>query len=466
MRKRLPFSWLAVGLLGCGGVSGPPAPRLIEGGGVGDGKISSALNVYVTDEDSRAVLSGASVRVGESSSATPCTVLTDSTGLAKFVTADCASLKGPATITVSIAGYSPVTWIGINAANVTIPLKATVPVAVDTATASGTISGWASLPVPPANHQTLALVSYSQTNDLGDRRNEIAQGMRNVNINGTNYPIQSNVCVINAAVSDCAWTLTTRTGQQVHYAVIVDQYDNLTPDLKTDDTYTVTGYAIKTGLDFAKGDMKTGETLTMIADADMQTFTAAFPSLPSGMDFMGAFPALELGAEGRIPFTTPALDMTHTSTRVPKLTGALAGKAYSLIAQAQDATDVKQPATLAWLHDVDVNSTVAVSNWLPPPSNISVLSGTYAFSAVAGATVHGGEIQNMLGERVWGITIFDGPTSFTLPGLSPDPIPVGTVNFQVQALQIPGTDIGNFKIDDIKQKITAISSDVFTFTHQ
>jgi len=40
------------------------------------------------------------------------------------------------------------------------------------------------------------------------------------------------------------------------------------------------------------------------------------------------------------------------------------------------------------------------------------------------------------------------------------------VNFQVQALQIPGTDIGNFKIDDIKQKITAISSDVFTFTHQ
>jgi len=105
MRKLLPFSWLAVGVLGCGGVSGPPAPRLIEGGGVGDGKISSALNVYVTDEDSRAVLSGASVRVGESSSATPCTVLTDSTGLAKFVTADCASLKGPATITVSIAGY-------------------------------------------------------------------------------------------------------------------------------------------------------------------------------------------------------------------------------------------------------------------------------------------------------------------------------------------------------------------------
>jgi hypothetical protein len=465
MRKRLPFTWLAVGLLGCGGVSGPPAPRLIEGGGVGDGKISSALNVYVIDEDSGAVLASASVRVGESSSTTPCTVLTDSTGVAKFATADCPSLKGPATITASVAGYTPATWIGVNAANVTIPLRATVPAAVETATVSGTITGWASLPVPPANHQTLALIAYSQTNDLGDRRNEITQGMRNVNVNGTNYPIASNLCVINAAVSDCNWTLTTRTGPQAHVAIIVDQ-DTKGNNVDADDTFTVTGYAIKTGLDFVKDDAKTGESLAMIADADMQTFTASFASLPSGMDFMGGFPALELGAEGRIPFTTPALDMMHTSTRVPKLTGALAGKAYSLIAQAQDAIDMKEPSTLAWRHDVDINSTVAVSNWLPPPSSISVLSGTYAFSAVAGATVHGGEIQNMLGDRVWSITIFDGPTSFTLPGLSPDPIPVGTVNFQATALQIPGTDIGNFKIDDIKEKITAISSDVFTFTHQ
>ena len=50
----------------------------------------------------------------------------------------------------------------------------------------------------------------------------------------------------------------------------------------------------------------------MIADADMQPFTASFASLPSGMDYMGAFPALELGAEGRIAFTLPALDMART----------------------------------------------------------------------------------------------------------------------------------------------------------
>ena len=94
-----------------------------------------------------------------------------------------------------------------------------------------------------------------------------------------------------------------------------------------------------------------------------------------------------------------------------------------------------------------------------------VTSGTYAFTAVAGATLHGGEIRNMLGDRVWSITILDGSTSFTLPGLSNDPIPVGTVMFEASALQIPGTDLGNFTIDDVKDKIAAIASDVVMFTH-
>jgi hypothetical protein len=411
------------------------------------------------------VLSSASVRVGASSSSTPCTLLTDSTGLAKFDTGACPSLGGPATITVSTFGYSPATWIGVNAANVTIPLRPTVPAAVATATASGTIAGWSSMPVPQANHQTLALIAYSQTNDLGNRANEIMQGMRNVNVNGTNFAIASNLCVINAAVSDCNWILTTRTGPQAHIGIIVDQ-DNKGTSVDTDDTFTVTGYAMKTGLVFAKDEVKTGETLEMIADTDMQTFTASFPSsLPSGMNYMGAFPTLELGAEGRIAFTTPALDMTRTSTRVPKLTGALAGKAYNLIATAQDDVGVKKPSTLAWLHGVNINATVALSSWLPPPSNVSVTNGTYAFSAVAGATLQGGEIRNMLGDRVWSITIFDGSTSFTLPGLSFDPIPVGTVVFDASALQIPGTDLGNFKIDDLKENISAISSDVVMFTH-
>jgi hypothetical protein len=464
MRRLLSFTFLAAVLVvGCGGVSGPPEPRLIPGGGVGDGAINGHLYVHVIDEETDAVLSSASVRVGASSDPTPCMLLTDSTGLAKFEPDACDSLKGPVTLTVSAPGYAPATWIGVNGANITLPLRPTNPLAVPTATVSGTIAGWANLPVPPANHQTLALIGYSGSDRLGDRANELMQGTRTIIIGATSRPIEANLCVHNSAISDCNWQLITRTGPQAHIAFIVDHFDNNTA-IETDDTFTVTGYAIKTGLSFAANEAATGETLQMIPDADMQTFTASFPSLPSGMNFMGAFPALELGAEGRIGLTIPALDMSRTTTRVPKLTGALADAHYSLIAVAQDAMDQARPSTLAWVHDVNVASTVALSSWLPPPSNISVTNGTYSFSAVPGATIQGGEIQDANGNRVWSITVFDGSTSFTLPGLSSDPLPAGTLTFEASAMQIPGVKVDNFTIEDVRSKIAAISNDFVTFT--
>jgi hypothetical protein len=448
---------------GCGGVSGPPAPRLIPGGGVADGKVDGNLYVHVTDEETREVISSASVRVGDSSDPTPCVLVTDSTGLAKFEPDGCPGLKGPVTVTVSATGYATTTWIGVNGTNLTIPIRDTSPPPVATATVSGTISGWANLPVPPMNHQTLALIAASSSDTLGDRADNLTQGTRDVLAGGASYTIPSNLCVLNQGASDCNWTLTTRTGAQAHVALIVDQ-DTKGTDADADDTFTFTGMAIKTGLDFAKDDVATGETLTMLADADLQTFTASFGSLPSGLDYMGGFPALELGKDGRIGLTLPALDMTHTTTRVPKLTGALVGAHYSLIAQAQDSQTQKRPSSLAWLHQVDVASTVALSSWLAPPSNISVTAGTYSFSAAPGATLHGGEIQSLDG-RVWSITIFDGTTSFTLPGLSPDPLPVGMLTFEASALQIPGIDLGNVKLDDARDKISGIANDFVIFTH-
>src|SRR5262245_50860210 len=447
----------AILAVSCGGVSGPVEPKMIEGGGIADGKIGGNLFVYVIDEETRAVMSSATVRVGESSDPSPCEVLTDSTGLAKFQADNCAGLKGPVTMTITATGYAPVTWIGVNGTNVTVPIRNSNPPPVATATVSGTISGFGSLPVPAMHHQTLALIAASQSDTLGDRANDLPQGTRNVPVGDQLFPIPSNLCVLNQLANDCNWTLTTRTGKQAHVALIVDQFDNNTPDVDTDDTFTLTGLAIKTGLDFIPDQIATGETLTMLTDGDMQTFTASFASLPSGMDFMGGFPALELGEEGRIAFILPALDMTHTTSRVPKLSGALADAHYSLIAQAQDAENQARPSSLGWVHNADVGSTVALASWLAPPSNILVNGGTYSFSKVADATVQGAEIQNIDGKRVWSITIFDGTTSFTLPGLSPDPLPVGSLTFEASAIRIPGTDVNNFKLDDARDKITAIA---------
>ena len=61
-----------------------PEPHIIPGGGIGDGPIRGALNVYVIDEDTRNVLSSAAVRVGAADETEPCEALTDSTGLASL----------------------------------------------------------------------------------------------------------------------------------------------------------------------------------------------------------------------------------------------------------------------------------------------------------------------------------------------------------------------------------------------
>jgi hypothetical protein len=456
---------LALALPACGGttVSAPPAPRLIPGGGAGDGPIAGHLFVHVTDDNTRAPVAGAAVRVGESAASSPCLASSDSTGLASFDSAACPMLGGKQSVTASAAGYVPSTLIGVNATNVTMTLRATGQPVVDTASVTGTIAGWAALPAPAPQHNTLGIVGASQTRGLGDAANNIAQGTRNITI--LQLPIPANACVRNALVDDCNWRLTTRTGAQAHYAIVLDQDTKGTPNDGSDDTFTVIAWAIKTGLSFNQGDTVTGESLTLLTDAEMQPFAVSFPSPPAGLDAITALPLLDLGAAGRIVIVSPVLDLTHTMSRVPRLAGALAGARYDLLAKAQDAANKDQPATLSWLHGVNPSVTVTAKPWLPPPAALTATAGRYGFGATAGADLTAVEFANPGGDRVWSVTILDGSTAFTLPGLMPDPLPAGMVAMTVSAIQVPGVDLANFNNDDARDTLTALASDRLVFTH-
>jgi hypothetical protein len=453
-----------VGLLGCGGVSGPPMPRLIPGGGLGDGAIDGHLYVHVADEDTRAAIPDATVRVG-AGAASPCTAFTDVTGLASFTPETCPGLKGPQTATLTATGYAPATVIGFDAVNLTGTLRPTVRADVPTATVSGTIAGWDTLPAPALGHQTLALIGYSQAPDLGDRTNDIQQGKRQVSLGAAAMvEIPANICVRNLLANDCGWTLKTRTGPQAHYAIILDQ-DSRGTDDDSDDTMTVIGWAFRTNLTFAAGQTAGDEMLTMIAATELQAMSAAFSAMPAGLTSVVSYPMLNLGAAGRIPVLLPALDLTHTQTQVPKLTGELSGATYDLIAQARSSAGDDVPGSLAWLRGIDITKTVSVSSWLATPSVVAVAGGNYSFGAASGATIHSADIESTDGERLWAVTIFDGSTSFSLPTLSPDPIPAGSARLKVSALKIPGVDLHNVAFDDVKNDITALSTNAITFTH-
>jgi hypothetical protein len=454
----------------------PPAePHIIPGGGIADGPIRGALSVYVIDEDTRDVLSSAAVRVGAADEQEPCDALTDSTGLARFQSSGgtpdgggaggCKLLTKPVTLTVSATGHAPTTWIGCDGSNVTIALRAISTPALGRATVTGTIGGWDTLPAPALNHQRLAVIGASTNPDLSDRANNLDQGTRAVDVAGTDYTIDipSNICVRNALVDDCNWALTTHAGPQAHYAILLDQ-DTKGTDDDADDTTTITGWAIKTGLSFAGGTTTGAERLEMIADSDMQSFAATFAAGPSGLDYVIAYPVLDLGTDGRITIVLPTLDKTSMMTRVPKLIGPLAGGRYDMLATARDDATKAQPATITWLRGVNPSATTAVSSWLPPPTAIAMTGGRFSFTPVTGATVHGAELQTMDGQRLWSITIFDGTTSFTLPGLSPDPLPLGTIKFAVSALRIPGVDLKDVAFDDLADVLTDISTDEITYS--
>lgn len=313
----------------------------------------------------------------------------------------------------------------------------------------------------------------SQTPNLGDLSNNIQQGTRDVSLGGTalTATIPANACVKNVLADDCNWQLVTHTGPQAHYAIIVDDDENGTDDM-SDDIITPVGWALLTGLTLTAGQTVVSETLPAVAPGDLQPFTAAFPPLPAGMTYFNAYPTIELpGGVGRIPAVVPTLGATVTMTSVPKLTGSttagLAGGSYDLLAQAQATQTASEPATLDWMHGVNAGATVTLAPWLSPPTAITAQSGRYSFVPTTGATVHGAEFKDpQTGNRTWSVTIFNGSSMFTLPGLSPDPLttPNGMDTLTVTALMIPGISLTDVAFNDATQKLTGLASDQITFT--
>src|SRR5688572_23454026 len=110
-------------LVGCGNDVGmepdavpepqPVEPRVIAGGGIGDGPVDGVVNLHVIDDVTRTPIANATVRVGTVDGTT------NSSGL--FIAQ--GDLAGAQTIVVKANGYRSEVWVGANGANVTINLE-------------------------------------------------------------------------------------------------------------------------------------------------------------------------------------------------------------------------------------------------------------------------------------------------------------------------------------------------------
>jgi hypothetical protein len=426
MRALLMVAVGAAGLaLGC---SNDVDPRVIAGGGVGDGEIDGEVNVYVINSRTEEPIAGAKVAIGETEKTT------DAKGLVVF-----SDVEGAQTIAVLADGYRSGVWVDVNGANVTMPLqpRKSTP---DQATMSGTIAGWSNITVP-SGHYKLGIVTYSQTDDLGDPANSIMT------------PNNANGCV---GANECAWTVNTRTGTVTLIAIIldVDAHGTLEP---SDDTRSVIGYAYKSGIIVAAGVNQQGHALDLIEAGNLETVTLDTGTPPPGLPELISIPGIEISDDEilQLPLFI-LLPKDTTSFLVPKRTAFGPDATYRLTAIAQ-TTSGGAGAQSVLLRQGLTDPNLVAGTWLIPPVNISGTRTTISFDPVTTARAHSAVWRDETGDDLLEITVFDAKTgSLEVPNLVALPSS-GTVTARVNAFGAD-FDVNDFSLEEDSDLLWGIAA--------
>ncbi len=429
------FTLLALATIGCGSStgSGPdaytgnhPPPRVIAGGGIGDGAIDGVVNLYVIDDLTRQPVAGATVRVGGMDGTT------DATGL--FV-AD--NVEGPQTVSVAAGGYRSELWLGANGANMTIDVKLAADPATTSANLSGSITGFDAITVPTGHHKA-AIVAYSQDDKATDAENNLATAFN------------ANICDTGLATGTCSFTVTARTGHVALLAMILDHDLNGTPLDASDDKYTIIGWAARTGLVVADGVPQTGVTLSMVPVGQLATIAVSLGSPP--LTSTAALVGLELGDDGvaylPMPVSAAAPSILGPALAAfPNATYRLLGFSTAGIGNVPQAAIVQRGQS---------STSLAAPAWLAPTADLSLTRTGGSWSTVAGALVQGASFDSDATHHLLNVTAFDGSTSFVITDVVALPT-TGTLSGKGNALG--GTlDLMNFSIDADLAKVTAFSS--------
>jgi len=446
---RSPIFVCILSLVACGndsvdpGPDGPsgnrPDPRVIAGGGIGDGAIDGVVNLYVIDDTARTPIANAEVRVGAVAGTT------DATGL--FVA---EGVVGPQDIVVKAPSRRAEMWLAANGANITVNLElmnvGTPPSANLTGSITGLVTG-----TLPANHAMLAIVSYSQTDDLGDPANELAQP-------AGSGGLPQNLCFVTLAADPCAFTVTSRTGKVALVAAIFD-FDTKGTATEADDTQVLVGWAVRQGITVVASSNQTVPSMSLVPVAMTQTMTVDFGTPPANLTQRGALLGIDLGDEGvlQLPaFVTPAAP----TLLAPKLAAISGATGFRLTGIASDGA-VTDAAQSVVLRRALTGTTLAAGEWLSPPTGVSLTKTGGSWTNSPGATVHGVEFTQG-GTNLLNVTTFDSSqATFTLPDLLL-PLPSGAITATLNAIGADGLDPNSFSLDADRDKLDRVGAQAKT----
>jgi hypothetical protein len=415
-----------------------PPPRVIAGGGIGDGAIDGVVNLYVIDDKTRMPIPNATVRVGSIDG------VTDATGL--FVA---TSVVGPQTVIAKATGYRSEVWFGANGANMTIDLQVADQPAPGHADLSGQITGFAGITVP-AGHAKVATIVYSQSDDLGDAANNLPTAN------------DKNTCRAVNPGDGCTFTVTARTGHVGLIAAIFDRDGKGTSD-PNDDTMTLIRWAYRPGITVTDGVNQTAQDLTLINTGNVGSQTVDFGVPPAALSSVFGVVGLETAADGvyQLPvFPTPS----NTAIQVPALT-ALGATGYRLTAIAQADASPSAVQSIV-VRRAQSSGTFTAGTWLAPPSSVVLTRTTASWGTVSGATVIGIEFTQgtTTVTHLLDMTVFDGSTSVKIPELVALPA-TGVLDAKLNAIGATGLDVGSFGLDAEKTKLDRVSAQPVTIAN-
>ncbi|HEX4419847.1 MAG TPA: hypothetical protein VH165_18160 [Kofleriaceae bacterium] len=414
-----------------------PPPRVIAGGGIGDGAIDGVVNLYVVDDATRMPIPGATVRIG--TGATAIDGMTDPTGLFSA-----QGVTGPQTVIAKATGYRSALWIGANGANLTIDLQTAVAPDPGHANLSGQITGFAGITVP-AGHTKLASVTYAQSDTLGDAAN-------NLKTDGN-----ANTC----AAAGCPFTVNVRTGQVGLLAAIFD-VDTKGTQSTADDTATLIRFAYRGGITVVDGVDQAAQDLTLIDPASTSAATIAFGTPPAALTSVAALVGIET-ADG--VYQVPVLHApTETAAfSVPAL-AAMGSTGYRLTGIAQTtAGDAGNQSVV--LRHAQPTATLAAGTWLAPLTGTTVSRTAASWTAEDGATVI--DLEYTQGSatvtHLLDVTVLDGSTSVAIPDLVALPA-TGVLDAKLSAFGTTGLDVTSFGLDADRDKLDRIGAQPTTIS--
>jgi hypothetical protein len=406
---------------------------VIEGGGIGDGPIDGVANIYVIDNKTREPIAGATVKIDTVEGTT------DDDGL--FIMED---IEGPQTIVVKAATFRSEMWIGANGSNMTFSLETGAEPVAPRATLTGLID-LSSIQVA-AGHAKTAVVTYSQTDDLGDPDNEIKT------------PGDTNFCIGGTGTNPqpCMFSVDVRGGRVGLIAAVYDRNLNGTPNMPADDTNTLIRWAYRGGITVTPGVAQSAQDLTLIDVGMLNNVTVDFGSPPSGLQTVGAIVGIDLGNDGvfQLPvFATP----TAATILVPKLT-QFPSSTYRLTAIATNGTDPATTESIV-LHRAQSSTTLAAGPWLTPPPPPTVSRTMASWANVTGATVHSVEFTQGTA-KLLNVTSFDGTTEVMIPDIVA--LPAGAIKAKINAIGAEGLDVTNFSLDADRDKLNKVAAQTVT----